>query len=184
MRPVVVILWSAVFKLDQVNINSTRLVDMALMPIYSVMMLPGTAIDTVKSRPPVGWNLADGLKVLVLTSSPSSSVLLLCESSVSTEFHRKGETLGQDWKMVRTDSVRRQEWLSLEAGVDGEILYPRVGILPKKGRDSPWPYDLPNKTWSSDGTECNNLSTPARSLVDGWIGLNARSLMKTCNNSR
>lgn len=54
MRPVVVILWSAVFKLHQVNMHSTRLVGMAEMPNYSVMMLPGTAIDTVKSRPPVG----------------------------------------------------------------------------------------------------------------------------------
>lgn len=95
-------------------------------------MLPGTAIDTVKSRPPVGWNLADGLKVLVLTSSPSSSVLLLCERSVSTIFHRKGETLGQDWKMVRTDSVRREEWLSLEAGVASEILYALSGHTPKE----------------------------------------------------
>lgn len=115
--------------------HSARLVDMAQMPIYSVMMLPGTAIDTVKSRPPVGWNLADGLKVLVLTSSPSSSVLLLCERSVSTISHRKGETLGQNWKMVRTDSVRRQEWLSLEAGFAGEILYPPVGTPPKKRQD-------------------------------------------------
>lgn len=63
---------------------------MALVSNYSVMTLPGTAIDTVKSRPPVGWNLADGLKVLVLTSSPSSSVLLLCQKPVSTAFIKEG----------------------------------------------------------------------------------------------
>lgn len=131
MRPVVVILWSAVFKLDQVSMYLTRLIDMAQMPNYSVMMLPGTAIDTVKSRPPVGWNLADGLKVLVLTSSPSSSVLLLCKQPVSTKFHRKGGTLCQERKLVRTDPVTWRDSLSLEAGVAGEMLHHQGGTLPK-----------------------------------------------------
>lgn len=49
---------------------------------YSVMILPGTAIDIVKSRPPVGRNLVAGLNVFMPPSSPSSSVLLLCLLSV------------------------------------------------------------------------------------------------------
>lgn len=43
------------------------------------MILPGMAIDTVYSRPPVGWNLAQGLKVFMLSPSSPSSNLLFCD---------------------------------------------------------------------------------------------------------
>lgn len=42
------------------------------------MILPGTAIETVYSRPPVGWNLAHGLNVFTPPSSPPSSILRFC----------------------------------------------------------------------------------------------------------
>lgn len=54
IRPGDVILWSAVLKLVYVNIDSFEPRRVWVVLAHSVMMLPGTAMDTVYSRPPVG----------------------------------------------------------------------------------------------------------------------------------
>jgi hypothetical protein len=80
IRPGLVILWSAVLKLHLQSQQRDRQ-GKAFEAAHSEMILPGTAMETVYSRPPVGWNRAHGLKVFAPLSSASSLMRRFCDKN-------------------------------------------------------------------------------------------------------